>query len=212
MEKPEAPRLNPRTDLYLELTALVSGIMLVAFVWLHAFLVATVIPGAPVFDGMARFLDRYSLGQIGITLLLLAGLTHILAAARRIPTGYREQRSLWRVAGRMRHTDSYAWAFQVVTGLFILVLAATHIWVVVADWPLEAVKSAWRVQTDYLGFYLVLLLISEFHGGVGLYRQSVKWLRFRRRPLALAVGAVVAFILAVNLAAIWALLRLGGVS
>lgn len=211
MEKPEVLGRNPRVNLYLEAAGMASGLLLVAFLWVHAFLVATVIPGTATFDGMARFLEKYYLSYAGIGLGLLIGLVHVAGVARRIPAGYREQRAVWRVAGRMRHTDTYIWAFQVVTGLVILVAAAVHIWVVLADWPLQAAKSALRVQTDYLAFYLILLLVAEYHAAAGIYRLLVKWARFRRRSLAFAVGTATAFILSVNLAALWALFHLGGV-
>jgi len=208
-DKPEALGPNPRVDLYLELAGLVSGLLLVTFLWVHAFLNATVILGAPVFDGMARFLERYYLSPVGIGLGLLVGLIHVLSVARRIPTGYREQRSLWRVARKLRHADTYAWILQVITGLIILVLASTHIWVVLADWPLQAAKSAFRVQTNYLSFYIILLLVAEYHAGAGIYRQFVKWGWFRRRSVALAVGTAVALILTVNLGGLWAFHQLG---
>lgn len=203
---------NPRVDLYLEAAGLVTGVLLVAFLWIHAFLVATVVPGPSVFDGVARFLEGYRLSHAGIGLGLLIGLVHVVSVARRIPNGYREQRSVWRVAGRMRHADTYVWAFQVVTGLVILVAVAVHLWVVVlVDWPLQAAKSALRVQTDYPAFYLILLLVAEYHAAAGIYRVLVKWARFRRRSLVFAVGTAAAFILSVNLAALWALFHLGGV-
>lgn len=211
MYKPAALDRNPKVDLYLELTGLVSGAMLVVFLWVHAFLLATVILGASVFDNLAGVLERYYLTQVSIGLVFLIALTHIVSVARRIPTGYREHRSVWRIAGAMRHTDTYVWAFQAVTGLAILVLAFTHIWVVLADWPLEAMKSAHRIQTDYLPFYIILLLFGEYHGGVGIYRQLVKWGRFRRRSAAFAVVAAFAFILAVNLGILWALFKLENV-
>jgi len=197
--------------LYLELAGLVTGVLLVAFLWTHAFLVATVVFGPAAFDGMARFLEDYYLSHAGIGLGLVIGLVHVAVVARRVPAGYRAQRTVWRLAGKMRHTDTYIWALQVVTGLVILVLAAAHIWVVLADWPLQAAKSALRVQTGYLSFYLILLLVAEYHAAAGLYRLLVKWARFRRRSLARAIGAAAAFILSVNLAALWALFYFGGV-
>ncbi|MEW6540624.1 MAG: succinate dehydrogenase [Bacillota bacterium] len=211
MKNAKVPGHSPRTDLYLEAAGLVTGILLVAFLWIHAFLVAIVVFGPAAFDGTARFLEKHYLSYAGIGLGLLIGLVHVASVARRIPTGYREQRAVWRTAGRMRHTDTYVWAFQAVTGPVILVAAAVHLWVVLADWPLQAAKSALRVQTDYLVFYLILLLVAEYHAAAGIYRLLVKWARFRRRSLAYAVGTAAVFILSVNLAALWALLHLGGV-
>lgn len=209
MVRAKALDQNPRTDMYLELTGFTSGILLVVFLWVHAFFVVTVIFGASTFNTLSRFLEQYYLTQVGIALVFLIAVAHIGSVARRIPTGFREHRSVWRVAGMMRHTDTYGWALQVVTGLAILVLAAIHIWVVLIDWPIEAVKSARRVQADYLLFYIILLLVAEYHSGVGIYRQFVKWAKIRRRSLGLAVGAAIAFILAVNVGALWALFRLG---
>lgn len=107
VEKPEALRPSPRVDLYLELAGLISGLLLVIILWLHTFLVATVIIGAPVFDGVARFLERYYITHTAIGLGLLFGLVHVISVSRRIPTAYRARRAVWRVAGRMRHADTF---------------------------------------------------------------------------------------------------------
>jgi fumarate reductase subunit C len=60
-------------------------------------------------------------------------------------------------------------------------MGCIHMWTVLTDLPIKAVKSAARIKGGWwLAFYLVLLPNIELHVGVGIYRIGVKWGFIRR--------------------------------
>lgn len=198
-----------KTDLYLDLVELVSGLLLVGFLWTHMLFVATIIISQDLFNTLSEFLDTYYLSYIGIPFIVVVALMHFVIAGRRIPTRYREQRIVWRHAKMLRHFDTWTWVFQTITGMAILVLAAIHVWIVVTGWPIRAMSSAERMEA-FWWFYLVLLLFGEYHAGFGLYRQFVKWGWFPRKPIGYVTKLITAIIIILGLAAMVVFVRLGG--
>jgi fumarate reductase subunit C len=68
------------------------------------------------------------------------------------------------------------WVIQIVTAMIILIMGSIHIWVVLTDLPITAIKSAARIQGGFwTAFYLILLPLVELHVGIGFYRIAVKW-------------------------------------
>lgn len=200
---------NPRADAVLDLVELASGIALVGFLWSHMIFVSTILLGRDTFNGLSEFFDTYLLSYIGIPVVAAIGLIHFVVAGRRIPTRYREQKIIWRHAKLLRHTDTWTWVFQAVTGMAILVLAAVHVWAVVTGWPIRAHTSAERIQA-FWWFYLVLLALGEYHASVGLYRIFVKWGWFPRKPIGYVLKIITLIIVTLGLAAMWGFLKLGG--
>lgn len=198
-----------KTDLYLDLVELASGLLLVGFLWTHMLFVGTIIISQDLFNTLSEFLDTYYLSYIGIPFIVVVALFHFVIAGRRIPTRYREQRIVWQHAKMLRHFDTWTWVFQTVTGMAILVLAAIHVWIVVTGWPIRAMNSAERMEA-FWWFYLVLLLLGEYHAGFGLYRQFVKWGWFPRKPVGYVTKVITAIIIILGLAAMVVFVRLGG--
>ncbi|HSO71964.1 MAG TPA: hypothetical protein VLR91_04875, partial [Thermodesulfobacteriota bacterium] len=54
---------------------------------------------------------------------------------------------------------------------------------VLTDWPIQALKSAARVQSGGFIFYLILLGITEIHAFLGVYRIFIKWGWWPRQPI-----------------------------
>lgn len=201
---------SPRSELYADLAELISGVLLVGFLWTHMLFVSVIFLGPELFDKFAMFLDDYYLSYIGIPFILLVALVHVITAGRRIPNRFREQKIVWQHAKMIKHTDTWTWVFQTITGMAILVLASIHVWIVLTDWPIEAIKSAMRIESFYLYFYLVLLLLGEYHAGMGIYRQFVKWGWFRRRPIAYMLKVITVIIIGLGLGALYVFWQLGG--
>ncbi|MEW5954181.1 MAG: succinate dehydrogenase [Bacillota bacterium] len=201
---------SPRTELYADLAELISGVLLVGFLWTHMLFVSAIFLGPEVFDKLAHFLDEYYLSYVGIPFILLVAFIHIITAGRRIPNRFREQKIIWRHAKMIKHTDTWTWVFQVVTGMAILVLAGIHVWVVLTDWPISAIKSAMRIESFYLYFYFVLLLLGEYHAGMGIYRQFVKWGWFKRRSISYVLNVITLIIVGLGLGALYIFRQLGG--
>lgn len=200
---------NPRADLYYDLVELLTGVTLVGFLWTHMLFVATILLGVNVFNSLSQALDDYYLSYTGIPVIILVFILHILAAGRRIPTRVQEQRIIWRHAKMLGGTDTWVWVFQVITGAAIFALASIHMWVVISGWPINAVTSADRMHA-FWWFYLILLLLGEYHAGFGIYRQFVKWGWFPRKPLGYVTKIITVIILSLGLAALGVMFKLGG--
>lgn len=200
-----------RTAALLDLLEAASGLALALFLWMHMLFVASIFFGTESFDGIAHMLDEYYLSYVGIPPLVAVFFLHFLLAARKIPFGWREQRTIWRHAGLLSHKDTWTWVFQAASGMAILILASIHFWVVLTAWPIEASMSVYRVgRMPQFVFYLALLFLGELHAGVGLYRLAVKWGWPSRKRANLILEIVSAVFLVLGL---WALLmfrRLGG--
>jgi len=185
MQLQRAINYNPRADYLVETMQMVSGLLLVLFLWVHMLFVGTVLLGKGTFGALASFMDNWGvpstashvLSPLNLTivfLILVFGM-HIGAVLRRMPRQYREQKIVWQHAKIIHHYDTWSWVFQSITGSAILVLAAIHI-TVVAGFGISVFNSSHRVaMVGFLIFYSVLLLLSEYHASVGLYRIFVKW-------------------------------------
>ncbi|WP_424659491.1 succinate dehydrogenase [Desulfofundulus sp.] len=200
---------NPRADLLVDLAELFSGLCLVGFLWTHMIFVATILLGGRIFDQLSTFLDDYFLSYAGIPFIILAALVHIVTAGRRIPNKWHEQRIILRHSKMLGHTDTWIWVFQTITGMAILVLAGIHVWMVLSSWPIRAVTSAARIHS-FLWFYIVLLLVGEYHAGFGLYRQFVKWGWINRHTIGAVLKTITLIIVALGAVTMWAFLQLGG--
>ncbi len=172
---------SPRLEAWMELFELGTGLLLLLFLQFHLLAVSSIIFGAEAFNRDSARMDEYYLSYVGIPLVILAILAHGLLAMRKAPWKFQEMRVFLQHSKRLAHLDTWAWGVQIVTGLIILVLAATHIWTVLFTWPIEAVTSAARIQGGYFSSFVLLLLVGEIHAMVGLYRILVKWSWFHRR-------------------------------
>lgn len=202
---------NRKTELYYDLIELLTGLLLAGFLWMHLFLESTITMGMEVFNNLAHTLDKNFLPYIGIPGIIIVFFTHFLVAGRRIPTRFQEQKIIWQHAKLLRHLNTWAWVFQVVSGMAILILGSVHMWVVITDWPIEAAKSAARVHSSYWSFYILLLLLSVIHAGIGLYRQFIKWGWFARKPVGIMLSIISTIIIGLGLAAIFAFIQIGGI-
>jgi len=137
--------------------------------------VSTIILGSATFNQDAAFLDEYYLSYIGIPLVILAILVHGLVALRKAPWKVQELRTFMQHSRRLAHLDTWAWLVQILTGMAVLVLGSVHIWTTLSTWPIEAAKSAARIQSGHFSLLIALLLVAEIHAMVGLYRILVKW-------------------------------------
>lgn len=175
-----AARMEPiRSEAYLDLFQMLTGVGLVAFMWAHMILVASVnldFGGGRVMDAIAHFFEATYMAQLGGPLIALVMLAHFVVAARKLPFRLREQKAMWRHSVRFKHLDTWLWIVQAGTAFIVLIMGCIHMWVVLTHLPITAAKSAARIQGGWwLLFYLVLLPMIELHVGIGIYRIGVKW-------------------------------------
>ncbi|ADU63074.1 MAG: succinate dehydrogenase/fumarate reductase cytochrome b subunit [Pseudodesulfovibrio sp.] len=155
---------------------MLSGAGLILFMWCHMILVSSVVISPGVMDAIAEFFEATGMAQVGGPLVFLLFLTHFVLAARKIPFRFDGQKTIWQHARMLHHGDTWLWIVQAVSAMIILIMGAIHMWVVLTDLPITAIKSAARIQSGFWAvFYLILLPLVELHVGIGLYRIAVKW-------------------------------------
>jgi len=171
------PTLNARRlDGVLDWAQMLSGAGLIAFMWAHMMLVASVVISPDIMNAIAEFFEKTGMAQVGGPLIFLVFLSHFVLAARKIPFRLEGQKTIWGHAKMLHHTDTWLWIVQAVSAMIILVMGAIHMWVVLSDLPITALKSAARIRSGaWVFFYLLLLPLVELHVGIGLYRIAVKW-------------------------------------
>jgi len=194
----------------LELATSISGVGLAFFMLMHLALLFSVLLGRQTMDDLAAFLERYYLLQAMAPLLLLLIGAHVFLAVRKAPATFRQQQVLWRHMRRLRHLDTWTWAFQVVSGAALLVLIAIHLWVILTDVPIEAAKSGARVYGIYLWFYIPFVILVEGHISIGLYRVAVKWGMLSRGWAHVALTPWTAVVLALGFAILATFYAVGG--
>lgn len=174
---------NPRFVARVDLIEMISGLLLVLFMFGHLLMLSTILVGLDTMNGLAEFLERppFYLAQIGAVGVAFLLLVHLVTAGRKLPSRVREQTMIWRISRQLRHADTWLWSIQVVTGMFILLFAAIHLWVILTTFPIDAIKSSRRVAESFGYLYLPMILVVELHAGIGLYRAVVKWTAFNRR-------------------------------
>lgn len=207
-----------RGDLLIDVAELASGLALVGFLWTHMLFVGTVLldlwdheMGSKIFNTVPQTLEAYFLAQVGIPFVIVLILAHMVLAGRRIPNRFRDMKIVWHHTRSLGHFDTWTWLFQVVTGTAIGILAAAHIWTVVSKWDINMEVSSGRVaQSPYFIFYILLLLFGEYHAGIGLYRQAVKWGWLNRKTVGWVLDAVTLLIVIMGVAALLVIKRYAG--
>ena len=171
------PRHIPRTAVYIDVGEMISGILLIIFIFFHLFLVFTVVFGVngEVFDKVAKFLEDYYLFQIALAAIALLILAHAILVVSRIPVRLQDQWTVFQTGSRMGHLDTLLWFLQVGSGFLIFAFAFAHLWHIFTNMPIEAAKSAEGAQKGYLWFYVPFLLLLAIHVSAGFYRICVKW-------------------------------------
>jgi len=61
--------------------------------------------------------------------------------------------------------------------VLLLGMGAVHMWAMLTNLPITALKNAETLQSNrwWLAFYLLLAPLVHVHLGLGLYRIAVKW-------------------------------------
>jgi len=173
-------RVEPvRTEAYLDVFQMLTGVALVAFMWAHMILVASVnldFGGGRVMNFIAHFFEATYMAQLGGPVIALVMIVHFVLASRKLPFRAAEQKAMWRHTVSFNHLDTWLWIIQATTAFLILIMGCIHIWTVLTDLPITAAKSARRIQGGWwFLFYIVLLPMIELHVGIGIYRIGVKW-------------------------------------
>lgn len=201
-----------RTAAYLDWLQMLTGVGLITFMWSHMMLVASVNLGAGVMNTIATFFEDYYMVQVGGPIIAGAFMLHFILASRKIPFRTDEMLIFWKHSRLLKHTDTWLWLVQAFTAMIILIMGAIHMWVVLTDLPINATKSAARIQGGFwLVFYVILLPMVELHVGIGFYRIAVKWGFIRkkgRKPFKAFENILTAIFIIIGIITIITFLRL----
>jgi fumarate reductase subunit C len=200
---------NNKADFLVELVQTVSGLLLVGFLWTHMIFIASILLGVEAFNALAHFMEQYRLLDVAVVFVILTISAHVGAVFRRIPGRWQEQKIVWKHAKTIKHQDTWSWLFQAVTGSAMLLLIIIHVFVVVYA-GIDAKLSADRVHSWMLWFYIVLLLLAEYHASVGLYRTLIKWGFVKRHSLKKVLTVVTVCTIGLGLVSLWVFYSLGG--
>lgn len=176
VDRPEAGRRVGRADAVWDWVQVLSGLGLALFLAFHTVLTASVLLGASTLNAVAGGLEAVHLDTLAHWTVPVLFLVHFVAAARKVPFRVREQRALWAQARMLRHADTWAWVFQAVSGMAVLLLGVIHMWTTINAGAIEAAASAARVQSGgWVVLYLLLAPLGQAHAVIGVYRAGVKW-------------------------------------
>lgn len=172
------PNLSPRrVDGVLDWAQMLSGLGLIAFMWTHLLLMGSVLLSPALMDRLAKLLEDSGVAQVGGPLVFVLFVAHFALAVRKIPLRPEDQKLLLGHAALIHHADTWLWVAQAATAVGILAMGAFHMWSVLTNLPINALKVAETLHSNkwWLAFYLLLAPLAHVHLGLGLYRIAVKW-------------------------------------
>ena len=201
----------------LDLAQSITGLLLAVFMWVHLFLVSSILLGKKAMYYVTgffelRFLTGWTHGYpvivsiIGITVFAIF-IIHAGIAVRKFPINLRQYRAIRHQMGMMHHSDTNLWFWQVVTGFIMFFLGSVHLYVMISHPDkIGPYASSDRFVSEYFWpLYLVLLISVELHATIGMYRLAIKWLsirgtnpKVRRKRLKALKNALTVFFLAVG--------------
>jgi fumarate reductase subunit C len=213
------------TPARLDLAQSVSGLLLGVFMWVHLFLVSSILLGK---DAMwyvtgffeLRFLHDWQHGYSSIVsviavLVFLIFILHAGIAVRKFPISWRQYRTFRHQMGMMKHSDTNLWFYQALTGFLMFFLGSVHIYVM-ATHPdkIGPYASSDRFVSEYFWpLYAILLVCVELHATIGMYRLAVKWISFRgthtRHRLKVLKNVLTAFFLTVGVLTFFTYTKIG---
>lgn len=167
---PGSPRRN-RLDFW----QAASGALLALFVCVHLLLEGSVVLSASLTNAIAWLLEVTWLAQIAAPLVVLLVVFHFWIAARKMPFRAEELGIFIRHSRALREPDTWLWLVQVATAIVILLGVFFHVYTVMIDLPISVARSAARMTSGWLPFYILFLPCVILHTGIGVYRLAAKF-------------------------------------
>jgi len=225
---PNTPNFNSRTPARLDIVQSISGLILGFFLWVHIILVSSILLGEDAMyfvSGImeARFLSS---GEEGYPILVsLTGIfifvlfvVHAAVALRKFPSSWKQHKILRDQVSMMRHTDTYLWYTQFLTGFIMFFLGSIHLYMIIIESDqIGPYASADRFVSGHMWpVYFVLLFAVELHATIGMYRLSIKWgifdgknPRATRKRLSAIKNFLTVFFLVLGIASFAAYIKIG---
>ncbi len=181
--KKKSSRLPARLDLLQSGTGLILGL----FMWVHMFLVCSIVLGKGAFNWVAKTMELSFLSDTGhgypaavffaVSGVFTLFIIHALLGMRKFPISWKQHRIMRDQMQMMKHTDTNFWYIQAVTGFVMFFFGSVHLYTMLSNPAgIGPYMSADRIFSgNYWFLYMVLLLCVELHGTIGLYRLCMKW-------------------------------------
>lgn len=168
-----------------DMTQGITGLILVLFMWMHMFMVSSILLGkdamyfvSRMFEGEPIFGKPYPMLVSSFALLIfIIVVVHAFLAMRKFPADYKQYKIFKKHRKDIRHPDTWLWWIQVITGFVLFFLVLVHLYqLMMHPSDIGPYASSDRIWTGRVWpLYLVLLFAVELHGGIGVYRLAVKW-------------------------------------
>jgi len=183
----DAPAEMKRWPAWLDLAQSLTGLALVAFMWVHLTLVSSVHFGKDTMNSIAGFFELKFLSSTGhgypvivtlIGLLIFAiFIVHAGVAMRKFPASWRQYRLFNDQMGKMKHADTNLWFVQALTGFIMFFLGSIHLYTMISQpAAINADAAGDRFVSGHMWpMYLLLHLSVGLHLVIGMYRLAVKW-------------------------------------
>jgi fumarate reductase subunit C len=183
----DAPVEMKKWPAWLDLAQSLTGLALVAFMWVHLMLVSSVHISKDAMNTIAGFFELKFLHPeghgypavvvvIGIIIFSIF-ILHAGIAMRKFPATWKQYRLLNRQMGMMKHADTNLWFIQALTGFIMFFFGSVHLYTMISQAAnINADAAADRfVSGNLWPMYLILHLSVGLHLVVGMYRLAVKW-------------------------------------
>ncbi len=183
----ESNKKKSRIPARLDLAQSGTGLILGLFMWVHMFLVGSIVLGKGSFNFVAKTMELSFLSDTGhgypvavffaVLTIFTLFITHALLGVRKFPISWKQHRIMRDQMVMMNHTDTNLWYIQVVSGFFMFFLGSVHLYIMLTNpGSIDPYLSADRVVSGNMWFlYLMLLICVELHGTIGIYRLCMKW-------------------------------------
>jgi len=164
-----------------------TGLILGLFMWVHMFLVGSIILGKGSFNFVAKTMELAFLSDTGhgfpiavffaVLTIFTLFIIHALLGVRKFPISWKQHQIIRDQMKMMKHTDTNLWYIQVVTGFIMFFAGSVHLYIMLTHpGSIDPYMSADRIVSGHMWpLYLILLICVELHGTIGLYRLCMKW-------------------------------------
>ncbi len=135
-----------------------TGIMLGSFLLLHMHFESSILLGKEAFYRVVQLLEGGMFSSTGhgfpivtkvfSVLMLLVVIVHAAVALRRFPAQLGQWRALRSHMGNIKHKDTHAWFWQLITGFILFFLVPVHLFTMILNPEIGPHLSAERVYHD----------------------------------------------------------------
>jgi fumarate reductase subunit C len=178
-----------------------TGALLGAFLLVHMHFEASILLGKETFYRFVQVLEGGMFSatghgwplvtQIFSVFILVIVVVHAALALRRFPVQLGQWRALRGFMSNIKHKDTRAWYWQMITGFILFFLVSAHLATMILDPEIGPHLSADRVYNGHAWLlYVVFLPVVLVHGLIGLYRVILKWGVSNNRSLIRTIAQV----------------------